>query len=62
MGYFGIFAITLWVEAPHFRFEKDFNFYLILSRAILKVGISVSLQQAGENSKLKTGEFIFLIC
>jgi hypothetical protein len=33
LGYFGIFATTLRVEPPHFRFEKDFNFYLNSSRA-----------------------------
>jgi hypothetical protein len=32
-GYFGIFATTLRVEPTHFRFEKDFNFYLNSSRA-----------------------------
>jgi hypothetical protein len=33
LGYFGIFAATLRVEPPHFRFEKDFNLYLNSSRA-----------------------------
>jgi hypothetical protein len=33
LGYFGIFATTLRIEPPHFRFEKDFNFYLNSSRA-----------------------------
>ncbi|HSQ84685.1 MAG TPA: hypothetical protein VLM43_08170 [Desulfobacterales bacterium] len=28
LGYFGIFATTLRVEPPIFRFEKNFNFYL----------------------------------
>jgi hypothetical protein len=31
--FFGIFATTLRVEPPHFRFEKDFNFYLNSSPA-----------------------------
>jgi hypothetical protein len=33
LGYFGIFATALQVEPPHFRFKKDFNFYLNSSRA-----------------------------
>jgi len=33
LGYFGIFATALRVEPPHFRFKKDFNFYLNSSSA-----------------------------
>jgi hypothetical protein len=41
LGYFGIFATTLRVEPPHFRFEKDVNFYLNSSRAASSGGIQI---------------------
>jgi hypothetical protein len=37
---------------PHFRFKKNLILHLNSSRAAPKVGIFVSLQQAGGNSNL----------
>jgi len=50
--YLEIFATILWVGVPHFRFEKDSNFYLNPSHAAPKDGISVSLRQAAGNPTL----------
>jgi hypothetical protein len=61
LGYFGIFATTLRVEPPHFRFEKDFNFYLNSSRAAPKAGISVSLQQTAGEFKFKKLNYCYFL-
>ena len=58
--YFIIFATTLRAVAPHFRFEKDFNFYLNSSRAAPRVGISPSFQQTGGNSNLNIERVFYL--
>ena len=54
LGYFEIFTTAHRAVVPHFRFKKDLLLYLNSSRAVPKVGISVSLQQAPGNSNLKS--------